>query len=336
MRLTHKAGEKMFVDYAGQTVPVVDPETGEIQDAHIFIAVLGASNYTYAEAHRAEDLPNWIAVHMAALSYFRGVSEIITPDNPEVGVQVVERWILARLRDRIFFGLGELNQTIRKLLKDLNYREMRHLGESRCELFDELHRPALKPLPTEPYEFAIWKKAKVHIDYHVEFEKHYYSVPHELIKEKVWIRATRHTVEIFHKHRRVASHLRWHAQGRHSTRAEHMPANHRYYAEWSPARFLHWAEEIGPQTHNVIEAALNARRHPQQAYRTCLGILSLAKGYSKDRLEAASGRALASGICSYRGIKNILNAGLDQVPLEEPASKRLDAHANIRGSSYYQ
>jgi transposase len=379
MRLTHKAGEKMFVDYAGQTVPVVDPETGEIWDAHIFIAVLGASNYTYAEAHRAEDLPNWIAGHVAALSYFRGVPEIVTPDNlkagvkhpsryepdlnptyldmaehygtvvlparirspkdkakVEAGVLVVERWILARLRNCTFFGLGDLNHAIRKLLKDLNDREMKHLEKSRFELFEELDRPALKPLPTEPYEFAIWKKAKVHIDYHVEFEKHYYSVPHELIKEKVWIRATRHTVEIFHKHRRVASHPRCRAKGHHSTLAEHMPPNHRYYAEWSPARFLHWAEEIGPQTRNVIEAALNARRHPQQAYRTCLGILSLAKGYSKDRLEAASGRALASGICSYRGIKNILNAGLDQVPLEEPASKRLDAHANIRGSSYYQ
>jgi len=378
MRLTHKAEEKMFVDYAGQTVRVVDPETGEIQEAHIFIAVLGASNYTYAEAHRAEDLPNWIAGHVAAFAYFGGVSEIVVPDNPkvgvkhpsryepdinptyldmaehygtivlparirkpkdkakvEVGVLVVERWILARLRDRIFFGLSELNQAIRKLLHDLNHREMHHLGKSRCELFEELDQPALKPLPNKPYEFAAWKKAKVHIDYHVEFEKHYYSVPHELIKEKVWIRATRHTVEIFHKHLRVASHLRCHARGRHSTHAEHMPANHPHYAEWSPARFLHWAEEIGPQTRNVIEAALNARRHPQQAYRTCLGILSLAKGYGKDRLEAASGRALASGICSYRGIKNILDAGLDQVPLEKPVSKQLDSHTNIRGPSYY-
>ncbi len=379
MRLTHKAGEMMFVDYAGQTVRVVDPETGEIQEAHIFVATLGASSYTYTEAHWAEDLPNWIAGHVAAFGYFGGVPEIVTPDNPkvgvkhpsryepdlnptyldmaehygtvvlparirrpkdkakvEVGVLVVERWILARLRNRTFFGLGELNQAIRKLLEDLNHRTMEHLGKSRYEFFEELDRPALKPLTAEPYEFAVWKKAKVHIDYHVEFEKHYYSVPHELIKEKVWIRATRYTVEIFHKHRRVTSHLRCRVKGRHSTHAGHMPANHRHYAEWSPERFLRWAEEIGPQTQALIETALSTRRHPQQAYRTCLGILGLAKRYTKDRLEAASGRALASGICSYKGIKNILDTGLDQVPLEKPVSKRLGPHANIRGPYYYQ
>ena len=243
---------------------------------------------------------------------------------------------MARLRNRRFFSLAELNQAIREQLEKLNGRTMKHLGNSRRELFEELDRPALKPLPIEPYEFAIWKKAKVHIDYHVEFEKHYYSVPHELISEKVWIRATRYIVEIFYKHRRVASHPRSRARGRHTTRIEHMPANHRHYAEWSPERFLRWAEQIGPQTRDSIEAALNSRRHPQQAYRTCLGILNLAKRYTKERLEAASERALAFGIHSYKGIKNILDEGLDRVPLEEPASKRLDPHANIRGSSYYQ
>ena len=379
MRQDHKAGEKVFVDYAGQTMPVVDPETGEIRQAHIFIAVLGASSYSYAEAHWAEDLPNWIAGHVAAFSYFGGVPELVIPDNlkagvkhpsryepdinptyqdmaqhygtvvlparihrpkdkakVEVGVQVVERWIMARLRNRRFFSLAELNQAIREQLEKLNGRTMKHLGNSRRELFEELDRPALKPLPIEPYEFAIWKKAKVHIDYHVEFEKHYYSVPHELISEKVWIRATRYIVEIFYKHRRVASHPRSRARGRHTTRIEHMPANHRHYAEWSPERFLRWAEQIGPQTRDSIEAALNSRRHPQQAYRTCLGILNLAKRYTKERLEATSERALAFGIHSYKGIKNILDEGLDRVPLEEPASKRLDPHANIRGSSYYQ
>jgi transposase len=254
----------------------------------------------------------------------------------EVGVQVVERWILARLRNRRFFSLAELNQAIREQLEKLNDRRMEHLGNSRRELFEELDRPALKPLPTEPYEFAVWKKAKVHIDYHVEFEKHYYSVPHELIEERVWIRATRHTVEIFHKHRRVTSHPRSRARGRHTTQTAHMPANHRHYAEWSPERFLRWAEQIGPQTRDVIEAALISRRHPQQAYRTCLGILGLAKRFPRERLEAASKRALASGIRSYKGIKNILDAGLDQVPLEEPISRRLDPHNNIRGSSYYR
>ncbi|MDP2663170.1 MAG: IS21 family transposase, partial [Dehalococcoidia bacterium] len=254
----------------------------------------------------------------------------------EVGVLVVERWILARLRKRRFFGLADLNQAIRKRLDELNDRTMEHLGKSRREYFDELDRPALKPLPAEPYVFALWKKAKVHIDYHVEFGKHYYSVPHQLIGEKVFIRDTEHTVEIFHKHRRVASHPRSRARGRHTTQIEHMPSNHRQYAEWSPERFLKWAEAIGPQTRGVIGAALNSRRHPQQAYRTCLGILGLAKRFTRERLEAASGRALASGICSYKGVKNILHTRLDQVPLEEPVSKRLDPHANIRGPSYYR
>jgi len=379
MRLSHKAGEKMFVDYAGQTVRIVNPRTGEIREAHIFVATLGASSYTYAEAHRAEDLPNWIGGHVRALAFFGGVPEILVPDNTktgvkhpsryepdinptyldlaehygavvlptrvrkpkdkakvEAGVLVVERWILARLRNRRFFSLADLNRAIRKLLEELNNRTMEHLGKSRREFFEELDRPAHKPLPAEPYEFAIWKKAKVHIDYHVEFDKHYYSVPYRLIGEEVFIRATERTVEIFHKHRRVTSHLRCRAQGRHSTQTEHMPANHRHYAEWSPDRFLRWAEEIGTQTRSLIETALASRRHPQQAYRTCLGILGLAKRYTKERLEAASGRALASGIRSYKGIKNILDTGLDQVPLEEPVSTPLDPHANIRGPSYYR
>jgi transposase len=264
MRQTHNAGEKMFVDYAGQTVRVVDPETGELREAHIFVAVLAASNYSYAEAQWAEDLPNWIGGHVRALDFFGGVPEIITPDNlkagvkhpsryepdinptyldlaehygtviiparvrkpkdkakAEVGVLVVERWILARLRKRRFFGLAELNRAIRKLLEELNNRTMEHLGKSRREFFEELDRPALKPLPAEPYVFALWKKAKVHIDYHVEFGKHYYSVPHQLIGKDVFIRATEHSVEIFHKHRRVASHPRSRARGRHTTQIEH-------------------------------------------------------------------------------------------------------------------
>ena len=379
MRLVHREGEKMFVDYAGQTVPVVDPETGEIRQAHIFVAVLAASNYSYAEAQWAEDLPNWIGGHVRAMDFFGGVPEIITPDNlkagvkhpsryepdinptylhmaehygtviiparvrtpkdkakAEVGVQVVERWVLARLRKRRFFGLADLNRSIRKLLDELNDRTMEHLGKSRREFFKELDRPALKPLPAEPYQFAIWKKAKVHIDYHVEFGKHYYSAPYELIGEEVFVRATERTVEIFHKHRRVASHPRSRARGRHTTQTAHMPANHRQYAEWSPERFLKWAERIGSQTRDLIEIALNSRKHPQQAYRTCMGILGLARHFTQERLEAASGRALASGIHSYKGIKNILDTGLDRVPLEEPASVSLDPHANIRGPSYYR
>jgi transposase len=378
MRQPHKAGEKLFVDYAGQTVPVIDPHTGEIRQAQIFVATLGASSYTYAEAHWSQALPNWIGGHVRAFSFFAGVPEILIPDNlktgiknpcryepdinltyhdlaqhygtaviparvrrpkdkakVEVGVQVVERWILARLRNWKFFNLADLNRAIHKLLEDLNGRTMRHLGKSRRELFEILDQPVLKPLPKTSYEFATWKKARVHIDYHVEFDKHYYSVPYTLIRKEVFIRATECTVEVFYKHRRVASHPRSRDRGRFSTIPDHMSPSHRKYSEWSPDRFLLWAEKIGPHTAQLVEAVLASRRHPQQAYRSCLGILHLGKRYTDERLEAACRRALPAGIRSYKGIKNILDTKLDQLQPEEPTTAALTTHVNIRGQSYY-
>jgi transposase len=378
MRQKHKAGEKLFVDYAGQTVPVVDPQTGEIRQAQIFVATLGASNYTYAEAHWSQDLPNWIGAHTRVLAFLGGVPEVLVPDNlkagvksphlyepdlnptyldfarhygvavvparvrkpkdkskVEVGVQVVERWILAPLRDRTFFSLAELNQSIWELLAELNDRPMRHLGQSRRELFESLDKPALAPLPTQPYEFARWKKARVHIDYHVSFEKHHYSVPYNLIGKEVDIRATERTVEIFYQRTRRASHRRSFLQGRYSTQNEHMPPAHQKYSDWSPERFLCWAEEIGPETTRLIAAVLETRRHPQQAYRSCLGILGLGKRYTNARLEAACRRALSAGIRSYKGIRNILDNKLDQLEVEQPPAAPLPSHAHIRGESYY-
>lgn len=378
MRMRHKAGEKLFVDYAGQTVPVVNPQTGEIRQAQIFVATLGASNYTYAEAQWSQDLPNWIGGHVRAFAFFGGVPEILIPDNlkagvkspcryepdinptyhdlaqhygtvvlparvrkpkdkakVEVGVQVVERWILARLRNRKFFILADLNRAIRKLLDELNLRTMDHLGKSRSELFEALDQPALRPLPGLPYEFAIWKKARVHIDYHIEFDKHYYSVPYTLVRKEVFLRATERTVEVFYKNQRVASHPRSRDRGRFSTIPEHMSPAHRKYSEWSPDRFLRWAEKIGPHTAQLAEAVLASRRHPQQAYRSCLGILHLSKRYTDERLEAACRRAFPAGIRSYKGIKNILDTKLDQLQPEEPITAALTTHANIRGQSYY-
>ncbi len=253
----------------------------------------------------------------------------------EVGVQVIERWILARLRQRTFFSLAELNQAIRELLDGLNARPMKHLGHSRRELFELLDRPALQPLPAEPYEFALWKKARVHIDYHVAFERHYYSVPHTLIHEEVYLRVTERTVEVFFKHRRVAAHPRIDGPGRHTTLAEHMPPAHQSYQEWSPERVTRWAETIGAQTTRFVQALLSARVHPQQAYRSCLGLLRLAQHYGAERLETACARALPAGICSYKGVKNILDARLDQVELAEPVTVVPAAHENVRGPSYY-
>jgi transposase len=379
MRLSHKGGEKVFVDYAGQTVPVVDPHTGEILQAQIFIGVLGASNYTYAEAHESQELANWIGAHVRMFSFFGGAPEIVVPDNlkagvkhpcryepelnptyrdlaqhystaviparvrkpkdkakAEVGVQVVERWILARLRNHTFFSLADLNRAIRELLDELNARPMEHLEHSRCELFEELDRPALKPLPEQPYEFALWKKARVNIDYHIEFEKHYYSVPYTLIHKEVYVRATQATLEIFHNNKRVASHRRVKSAGRHTTVSEHMPPAHQKYLEWSPERLTHWAQKTGPHTAQLVQVLIESRHHPEQAYRSCLGLLRLGERYGQERLEAACRRALPAGIHSYKGVKNILDAKLDQVEIEEPSAVVPESHENVRGQAYYR
>jgi transposase len=378
MRQKHKAGEKLFIDYAGQKASVVDPETGEVWQAEIFVAVLGASNYTYVEAHRSQSLPNWIGAHVRALAFLGGTPEVLVPDNlkagvksphryepdinptyqdfaqyyglavvparsrkpkdkakVEVAVQVVERWILARLRDQTFFSLAELKKAIRALLDELNDRPMRHLGQSRRELFERLDQPALSPLPTRPYEFAYWKKARVHIDYHVAFDKHFYSVPHTLKGKEVMVRATEKTVEIFYQRTRQASHPRSQAKGRYSTQRAHMPLAHQKLSDWSPERFHRWAQEIGPHTSQLIAAMLESRRHPQQAYRSCLGILGLGKRYTNERLEAACRRALPAGIRSYKGIHNILKNKLDQLEADAPPGAPMPTHAQIRGESYY-
>jgi transposase len=378
MRLTHKGGEKVFVDYAGQTVPIVDPHTGEIHEVQIFIGVLGASNYTYAEAQESQELANWIGAHVRMFAFFGGTTEIVVPDNlkagvkhpcryepdlnptyqdlaqhygtaviptrvrkpkdkakAEVGVQVVERWVLARLRNRTFFSLAELNQAIQELLDELNARTMDPLERSRRQPFEELDQPALKRLPEQPYEFATWKKARVNIDYHVEFEKHYYSVPYTLIHKEVYLRATQSTLEVFHNNKRVASHRRVTSPGRHTTVSEHMPPAHQKYLEWSPQRLTGWAQTIGPQAAQLVQVLLESRQHPQQAYRSCLGLLRLGDRHGKERLEAACRRALSAGIHSYKGVKNILDAKLDQVDPEESSDLVPQTHENIRGQAYY-
>ncbi len=378
MRQKHKAGEKLFVDYAGHTAAVVDPKTGAVREAQIFVATLGASNYTYAEAHWSQSLPNWIAAHVRVLVFLGGAPQLLVPDNlkagvtspnlyepdinptyqdfashygvavvptrvrkprdkakVEVGVQVVERWVLARLRDRTFFSLADLNKAMAELLAELNRREMKHLGQSRLTLFEELDKPALAPLPERPYEFALWKKARVHIDYHVSFEKHHYSVPYKLTGKEVDIRACEKTIEIYHQRQRVASHPRSASQGGYSTHRLHMPAEHQFYSQWSPERFLRWAQDIGEQTGVLVSRVLDGRRHPEQAYRSCLGILGLAKRYSPERLEAACTRANSAGIRSYKGVHNILKHQLDQVPLDPTPATPLPSHANIRGEHYY-
>jgi len=379
LRQHYVAGERLFVDYAGQTVPVVDRRTGEEREAQIFVAVSGASNYTYAEATWTQGLADWITSHRRCFEFMGGVHALIVPDNVksgvtspcfydpdlnrtyqdlaehygtavlparvrrprdkakvETGVQCVERWILARLRNRRFFSLAELNRAIWELLAEYNRRPFQKLPGCRQSLFEELERPVLRPLPERPYEYAQWRKARVNIDYHVEVERHYYSVPYQLVRQEVEVRLTQTTVEILHRGKRVASHLRSFAQGRHTTIPEHMPRNHREYLDWSPSRLIRWAQQMGPATAAVVEQILSARAHPAQGYRACLGILRLGKRCGEGRLEAACRRALAVEALSYRSIDSILKHGLDAQPLPEalPLVSPI-AHPHIRGADYY-
>jgi len=379
MRMVHKAGEKLYVDYAGDTVPIRDPETGEVTRAQIFVAVMGASSYTYAEAQSSQAMPNWIGGHVRAFAYIGGLPQILVPDNlgqgvkkacryepdlnptyqemaeyyglaviparvirprdkakVEVGVQVVERWILARLRNRTFFSLAELNRAILKLLEEINYRQMEHLEKSRRELFEELDQPALRSLPEKAFEYATTKTTRVNIDYHVEFDKHFYSVPYTLIHEEVRIRATEHMLEIFHKSKRepVALHPRNGLPGRYSTQTAHMPPKHQKAAEWSGERLTRWAGEIGPQTSQLIQAILASRRHPEQAFRSCLGILRLSSHVSRLQMETACQMALQAKLLNYRGFKEIL----EHLPpsVNQDLLSSLPTHENIRGETYYQ
>lgn len=379
MRQDHRAGEKLFVDYAGQTMAVVDRHTGEVRDAQLFVAVLGASNYTFAEATLSQTLPDWIGSHVRAFAYFNAAPAIVIPDNlksgvylahryePEInatyaemarhygvaivptrtakprdkakvenGVLVVERRILARLRNRTFFSLAELNSAIAELLEALNAAPFQKLSGSRKELFESLERPAMQPLPACAYEYAEWKKVRVNIDYHVAIDKHYYSVPYQLVKEQLDARITARTVELLHNGKRVASHRRSGQVGRHTTVTAHMPKAHRDYAEWTPQRLVCWAKETGRATAKLVEIILTSRPHPQHGFRACLGILRLGKRYGSSRLEAASRRALAIGACSYKSVESILKNGLDKKPLpattvESPAIE----HDNVRGPDYY-
>ena len=380
MRQLHRAGEKLFADYAGQTLPIIDALTGEVRPANIFVAVLGASNYTYACATARQTMEDWLAGLGRAMAYMGGCPELIVPDNPralicdpdryepaenrtvtdfaqhygcavlparpykpqdkskvEVTVQIVERWILARLRNRRFFSLAEVNAAIANLLEDLNARPFKKLPGCRRDAFETIDRPVLKPLPTVPYEFARFKHCRVGIDYHVEIGAHYYSVPHSLGRQTVEARITRHTVEILFHGKRVASHPRSDLRGKHTTIAEHMPASHRAHKEWTPGRLLNWGASIGPATARVVKHLLTSKPHPEMGYRACLGLLALARKYGNDRLEAAALRAVQIGSPTRRSVLSILQKGLDQATASPDAQPELTLpdHENVRGPGYY-
>jgi len=381
MRQEYKLGEKCFVDYAGDTMPVVDPQTGEVEEVYIFIGVLGASNYTYIEASRAQDLPSWIASHVRMFEYFGGVPEQVIPDNLKCGVSranyyepdlnpiyqemaehygvailparvrrprdkakvengvfLAERWVMAALRHRTFFSLGELQTAIKEQLEKLNQRTFQKLPGSRASIFEEEERRTLQPLASRRYEYREHKRAKVHIDYHVELEGHYYSVPYTLVRKPVDIRWTPSVVEIFYKGERVASHLRSYIAGKATTLLEHRPPPHRHQAEWTAERVVAWASKTGEWTAKLVEGMMARRAHPEQAFRSSLGVMRLADTYGRDRLEAACRRAIHCESYAYKTVKAILENKLDQQPWVIPIAKDSGSpthHENIRGADYY-
>jgi transposase len=384
MRQTHLGGDKLFVDYAGDTVPVIiDLRTGETRAAHIFVAVMGGSSLSFAHASWTETLPDWIDAHVQAFAFFGGAARLLVPDNPKVAVikaslyepqvhrtyaemaahydtavlparprrprdkakveaavRIVERWLLGRLRNRRFHGLAEVNAAIGELLVALNeQRVLRHLGRTRRQLFEEIDAPKLKALPAEPYALAEWRVRKVGLDYHIDFDGHFYSVPYRHARAGVEVRATLRTVEVFLDGERIAAHVRGSGDGKHTTLAEHMPSSHRRYADWTLERILREADAVGPSTGLLCRMILEHRPHPEQGFRTCLGIVRLTKPFGVVRLEAACLRALEVGARTYGSVKSILDNRLDGQPVHRAHGAEDGAlaltHPNIRGSRYY-
>ncbi len=374
MRQVHRAGEKLFIDYAGPTVALVDGNR-----AHIFVAALGASGYTFAYATPRETMADWLGATAQALRFYGGCTELIVPDNPkalianpdryeprandtvlefarhyntsvlparprrpqdkakaESAVQVVERWILMRLRHHRFETVDEVNEAIEPLLHQLNNKPFQKLPGSRASVFAEIDVPALRALPMQAWEHAVFKTVKAHIDSHVEFDEHYYSVPHPLIGQQMEVRATQRCVEVLHRGQRVASHARSAHKGKFTTVPEHLPEGYRAHLQWSPERLIHWGQDIGAATGSLVRRMLEARQHPEHGYRACLALLSLAKRYSKPRLEAACLIALELGTTKASHVREILANGRDLVKPSTTLPWVSPAHANVRGAGYYR
>ena len=378
-RQHHVAGEKAFVDYSGKRIGIVDPPTGEIHDAEIFVGVLGASNLTYAEAtwtQTAAGLDRRACAHVPLLrrraeaagsrqsEERRQQGLLLRPrDQPNLrrhggallrrhpagatatsratrrrsrpGSRFAQTYILGRLRRLTFFSLAECNAAIALVMQRMNDRPMRNLGLSRRELFEKIERDALIALPADDWEFAEWRRARVNLDYHIEVHDFLYSVPHALIRAEVDVRITARAVEIFHRGQRVGVHQRRYMGRRHGTDPDHMPSSHRRYAEWTPDRFRRWAGKIGPNTEGLISAVLASRPHPEQGFRTCLGILRSYRGLDPVRVEAVSARAVELGVLNCKGVASLLAHKARQSGAKDSRPATLFDHANLRGPRYY-
>jgi transposase len=381
MHIEHKAGDKMFVDYAGDKLAIVDRETGKEHPVEVFVAILGASQLTYAEASLSQKSEDWIRSNERAFIYFGGVTQAIVPDNLKSGVTHSNRYepginimfddfaehyqtvilptrvrhpkdkalvenavalvyqrIYAPLRNRIFYTLEELNETIFDLLEQHNDKPFQRLKASRRQLFDRIEKPALKPLPNERHAIKQSKELTVQFNYHIELreDRHHYSAPWQLKGKRVRVAYDDRTVAIYYDNVRIVQHKRDRSPNRYTTLHTHMPPQHRFYAQWSPERFTKWAQSIGDDAAEMIRIVLKSRKHPEQAFKSCMGILNLVNKYEPARVNKACGRALEFGFHSYKRIKSILDKGLEQEPLAESKELSISSHENIRGSQYYQ
>jgi transposase len=378
MRQSHRAGEKLFIDYAGPTMPVVCASTGEMRTAQIFVAVLGASHYTFAEATWSQSLPDWLGSHVRAFEFFGGTPVLLVPDNlksgvnkacryepelnpsyqqlaahyavavmparpykpkdkakVEVGVQLVERWIMAKLRHQTFFSLAELNHCISALLTELNQKPFKQMPGNRQQWFEKLDQPALSPLPKYPYQYTDIKTARVNIDYHLAYDHHLYSVPH-WVSEQVELHAGDKLIEVYFHNNRIAIHVRKFYAGM-TTEPGHMPEQHAHHQQWTPGRLMNWAQAIGPEVLKWVKAQLQRKAHPEQAYRVCLGLLSLNRTYSAERLNQACAIANKESLFKLKNVTAILQSNLDKLPASSPVQLSLlpQDHANIRGAKSF-
>lgn len=383
LRQPHRAGERCFVDFC-DGIALTDPLTGARVPTQLFVAALGASSYTFAQATPSQTLPEWLDCHVKMYAFYGGVSAITTPDNLPAGIKradryeaevnesyaelarhygtcviparvrrprdkgkveaavlVAQRWILAALRHRTFYHVNELNVAIGELLVKLNARVMRHVKASRRELYERLDRPALKALPATPYEYAQWKQARLNIDYHLVFDDHYYSAPYTLTGETLWVRATHTTIELIYKGKRIAAHPRSFTKYAYTTEPAHRPASHRAHLDWTPSRLIDWGQTIGPSTAALIEYVITHKPHPEQGYRSALGILRLSKKFGNARLERAADKALAIQSPSYKTVKTMLARRMEEAPVTETRASATTREAkalgrtNVRGRDYY-
>jgi transposase len=384
MRMVHKGGEKLYIDFSGDGLHYVDRTTGEIIPVALFVASWAASSYSFAEAAMDHSLPRWLMLHRHMYRFFGCVPALSIPDNEKAGVTKaskyepvlqptyallgehyntvilptrpasprdkatvesnvlhIQRYILGRLRNRVFFSLAEVNEAIKEELADFNARPMQLYKVSRLQRFEELDKPYARPLPAEDFPYVnIQINIRVAKDYHIEYDKFFYSVPHALCGELVEVRRTNQVVEIFHNRERVASHPVGVGLYHQHTTTEHMPANHQFVKGWSPGYFLNRALSVGPHTVELFKAVMARSRHPEQSYRKLMGILNLRGKYSKERIEKAAERALFYRHPSLKALQSILETGIDKEPLALSAAPAniqhlIIPHENIRGADYY-